>query len=506
MKTAFSYVRISSDEQSNFSISGQLSENQNYAYRKNIEILKEYIDDGFSAKNFDRPNWKKLISDLKKLKPDYLLVNKHDRLIRNTIQGLLMLQELKIKYNCEVISVCEDYNFSDDDPWGFKMTADIYVNSQFERLRISDRTKSGIFKAQTEGRYIGNAPIGYINKKDEKNLPIIIIDENLKPIIQKAFEMAVIGHSFKTINDYLKENKTGFQSKTSIARMLQNPVYAGFINVSKFRNHPAQIIKAKHEAIISETTYLQVQTIFKQTKTKSHSPDTNFPLRGILQCFKCFRTLTGGKSKGRSAYYYYYRCDHCKQYFKNNIVHTELTELLKELSLNNESIQLLKETTLKQIKTKQAQKGINKNNLLKNQKQILEKIESLEEKFISNQLEFETYKKFKSKYLTEKTEIETELQRIENINQNIDQLIEKHISKLNNLNHIYENSTIQQKQTLLKALFPGGSIKHPVGFGTTFLNPILNFNQKKINLLQIKKAPYSEANLSAVAHSTRDGT
>lgn len=74
--------------------------NQKYADQNQVVILEEFVDDGYSAKNFDRPSWNELYTLLSKHKKkiDFLLVAKYDRLIRNAAEGLSMLEKIEEKY------------------------------------------------------------------------------------------------------------------------------------------------------------------------------------------------------------------------------------------------------------------------------------------------------------------------------------------------------------------------------------------------------------------------
>ena len=115
--------------------------NQKYAEQNQIIILEEFIDDGFSAKNFDRPSWKELYKLLSKHKKkiDFLLVAKYDRLIRNAAEGLAMLEKLEKDYEVKVISTTECYFSDPHSPAFFKFRADMFVNAKFEYRVIRDR-------------------------------------------------------------------------------------------------------------------------------------------------------------------------------------------------------------------------------------------------------------------------------------------------------------------------------------------------------------------------------
>lgn len=129
MKKAYQYVRISQAEQSNWSIEGQKELNDQYARRHNIEIVRTFVDDGRSAKDFDRPGWKELERELSKNrhKIDYLIIPKYDRLIRNTLQGLQQLEKIENTWNVMVLSAMESYAIDPNDPMFFKMRADLHI-------------------------------------------------------------------------------------------------------------------------------------------------------------------------------------------------------------------------------------------------------------------------------------------------------------------------------------------------------------------------------------------
>ncbi|HWY38296.1 MAG TPA: recombinase family protein, partial [Bacteroidia bacterium] len=143
MKTAYQYVRISDDDQSNFSISGQQKMNDDYALKHDIRVLKTFSDDGYSAKDFNRPSWKELEKELSKNKNkvDYLIVWKYDRLIRNAAEGLAFIEKLEQKWNIKLLSVMENFFIDPHSPYFFKSRADLLVNAEFERRVISDRSK-----------------------------------------------------------------------------------------------------------------------------------------------------------------------------------------------------------------------------------------------------------------------------------------------------------------------------------------------------------------------------
>lgn len=171
MHYAYAYLRISSEDQSNFSLEAQEEIIKRYAASHNFSIQKVFTDDGVSAKNFNRPAWKRLEIDLSKSKGEVkaVIVAKYDRLIRNAAEGLALLERFEMKLQVQMISAGENFYIDPHSPFFFKIRADMLVNGEFERRVIADRTKMGIWQAKKQGRFLGTAPFGYKNARDSSN-------------------------------------------------------------------------------------------------------------------------------------------------------------------------------------------------------------------------------------------------------------------------------------------------------------------------------------------------
>ena len=98
-KNAIGYVRISNSDQSNFSLDGQEKYITDFCENHHYNLLQIFKDDGKSAKNFDRPDWK-LLEIFIKNNPQvsFLVVVKYDRFSRNVSQSLAKIDLLEKKY------------------------------------------------------------------------------------------------------------------------------------------------------------------------------------------------------------------------------------------------------------------------------------------------------------------------------------------------------------------------------------------------------------------------
>lgn len=90
-KRAIRYLRISTDRQSNFSISGQDQQTSHWCERNKVEVVDTFIDEGYSAKNFYRPDMQRLNAFIQKhyRTVDYLVVNDFTRFSRDAGEALV---------------------------------------------------------------------------------------------------------------------------------------------------------------------------------------------------------------------------------------------------------------------------------------------------------------------------------------------------------------------------------------------------------------------------------
>lgn len=76
----------------------------------------------------------------------------------------------------------------------FVMFANAQVNSQ------TDKVKASQAKNWSEGKWQGTAPLGYLNKKDDDNKSIIIVDEIRAPIIKRLYQEYATGlHTVQSV-------------------------------------------------------------------------------------------------------------------------------------------------------------------------------------------------------------------------------------------------------------------------------------------------------------------
>lgn len=484
MKKAIGYVRISTKDQSNFSMEGQEKYIREYAQRHSFEVVAIFKDEGRSAKSFDRPDWKHLEYFIERYsgKISVLIVAKYDRFSRNAAEGLQKIELLERKYKIIIASVFEEMYIDYDSPFFFKQRADMLVNAEFELHVIRDRTKFGNHQARSSGRFITKAPWGYVNARDEKNKPVIVLDPEKVAVIRMVYNFYLAGTAIKQIATEAREHGFSRRGHSAIRNMLSNCVYAGLISVPAYRKDPAKHVKGIHEGVIEEHNWWKVQRLLGNIARPRTIANAEVPLRGELLCF-CANPFTAGNSRGKSGkYYWYYKCStHPKINLSAIKLHSQFDEVLENLSLPETFTTYLQEKAA-EILTTQLEERNGKIEVLRAELQQVEKnLDSAEEKFISGTLGQEAFTKWDSKYSGQAASLRHRLSDLEVITSAKWDLFKRNLHKLTDLKGIWHAATLIQKHIFLRQVF-NYSLSYSEGaYRTPYLHPLFTHNALILN-------------------------
>src|SRR5690606_20608851 len=203
-----------------------------------------------SAKNFNRPEFNKFLTYAKvnHRKLDYFLFVSWDRFSRNAPDAYQMIGKLK-KWDIEPQAITQPIDFSVPQS---KIMLSIYLTlPEVDNDIRSEKVKSGIRGANKAGRWTTTAPIGYKNRRDEENKPIIVPNDQSHIITWIFKELEKNERSLNSIR--LEANRKGLRvSRSTFSRMVRNPVYMGKIRVSATEDEPEQIVEGIHEGVIPE--------------------------------------------------------------------------------------------------------------------------------------------------------------------------------------------------------------------------------------------------------------
>lgn len=325
---------------------------QYIAEHPELKIIERYIDNGFTGTNFDRPNWERLMEDVKSGRINCIVVKDLSRLGRNYIETGRFLERICPKLGIRFISVNDQYDTatiqSQDE---LAVSLKNIVNDYYAK-DISLKSGTALKAKRQNGEYIGSyAPHGYL--KDPANKNHLIVNPETAPVIQQIYQWRAEGLGYGTITRMLNEqdipspgryrfehgivtnnNKKGsalLWNRHALSDILRNIAYIGHLAQGKCTaslihgipvHHTQEsewdISYNTHEPIISEDLFHKVQALNRSRADAyhahygacSHLPTRDNPYREKLICADCGTRLKlyRNLSKDHKKAYFTYIC------------------------------------------------------------------------------------------------------------------------------------------------------------------------------------------------------
>ncbi len=457
MKKAIRYLRFSHDGQSHSSIEKQELYTTQWLDRNNVQLVDTFIDAGHSAKTFDRPDFKKLQSFIAKYhnSVDYLVVDEMDRFSRDAGEAITLTKQFQLKYNIQIVSASENLTFDYHTSGSFFRTGLSLLLAEENNINRMNKINGGIYTAKArEGRYIHNkAPFGYFKEGIGKDRHLTI-DEPQALVVKFIFESFLRNKPVYLIYKEACEMGLTAKGNSVIVNILQNPIYIGKQKVKPFKELPGGLFKARHEAIIDPITWDRTQMKLVRPKQAKMIVSEHLPLRGVLKCH-CGQLLTGAPSRGRhGGLFYYYKCKHSKH---NNIsarkAKQQLDRMLELMSLPKHLVTDIKEATDKQFNDR-----CRDNKVIIAQKKIdLEqenaKLMSIEEKWILNQINHDTYQRWVTEITRNRIYLNSQIERLSQDQTKLYKELYKTLDRLTDLKYLFNNSNITDQHEFLRKGF-----------------------------------------------------
>ena len=294
------YARFSSDHQREESIEGQLRICKEYAQKKGINVINEYVDRAISGKTDKRPAFQKMIADSDTRLFQVVIVYALDRFARNGKQSAIYENILNLN-GVQLQSATENINGT---PSSIILKSVLQGVAEYYSAELAVKITRGMTENALKGKWTsGIIPFGYIRDEDKFLHPHPINAAYVKLI----FEMFAAGNRTVDIADYLnclgiRTSSGGTFNKNSFHVMLTNKIYIGehYWKNIKMEGIPALI---SHELFYKAQKVLEMR---KLTKTKAQ-PSENYVLASRLFCAHCNGPLVGmcGTSKYKKRHYYY---------------------------------------------------------------------------------------------------------------------------------------------------------------------------------------------------------
>lgn len=319
------YTRLSNERteewrEKSYSIETQILSCKEYALKENIDVLEVYTDYEYSGTNFERPSFQNMMQDIRDRRINCIIIRDLSRLGREYLEMGRLIDKVFPFLGVRFISVNDklDTVKETDSKKSFEVTLKNIINDMYAK-DISVKIKTSKHNRARNGYFIGSVPpYGYKIKKSKEGQKLVI-DENVRFIVEEMFDLTLQGKSqyevakhfnekgyapgmiyYKTGRVY-RENDDPEWNKGTISKMLTNPAYTGTLvqgvkqqNLAKgikqhFVDESQYIIcENAHEAIISKEVHERILRERRERK-KNHvfsSPMHNFENRDYENRFK----------------------------------------------------------------------------------------------------------------------------------------------------------------------------------------------------------------------------
>lgn len=312
--------------------------------QQDIELYDIYVDDGFSGSNFDRPEFKRMMSDVEAGRVNCVIVKDLSRFGRDYIESGRYIQKVFPALGVRFIALTDHYDsvHADAGESGIVLPVKNFINDSYCR-DISTKVKSQLEVKRKNGECI--APFAlYGYRKAEYNKNQLVIDEYAADIVRKIFEWKMDGMAVSAIAEKLnglgvlspKEYKKsigsnykgGFSgavksmwSSSTVKRILTNEAYLGHLIQGKTEKINYKLKKSvekpkedwikvedTHEAIISDDNFLIVQNLLKSDSRISPVTEKNSLFAGVLFCGDCGEQMIRRVNHYKDTQKVYYIC------------------------------------------------------------------------------------------------------------------------------------------------------------------------------------------------------
>ena len=322
--------------------SDSIADLRQYAAEHGLTVVDEYIDDGWSGTNFERPSFQRMIDDIEDGKINCVVTKDLSRLGRNYI---LTGQYTEIYFPSKGVRYIAINDNVDTINGESELAPFLNILNEMHARQTSKKVKAAMHTRFANGAHYGAyAPLGYVKDPDKKGH--LLIDPETRWIVEKIFDLAVHGRGAASITRILVEEKVptpgwlnyerygtfaniyaGAPAEKAYAwtiaqvkSILKEETYIGhsvhnkqsnisFKNKKKVRKPQEEWYRVEntHEAIISEEVFQKVQELIASRRRKRRNGTTQI-FAGLIKCADCGWSLAYGENKQNKSPYGYYHC------------------------------------------------------------------------------------------------------------------------------------------------------------------------------------------------------
>ena len=322
------YIRLSQEDKGKLyesdseSVINQKELLRNYVKNNNFNLVGEYVDDGFSGTDFERPGFKRLLDDINNRKINCVIVKDLSRQGRDHVMTGYYMESYFPENNIRFISILEAYdsfkNQASNDSSTFIMACNDYYSKQ-----NSIKIRNVLNEKRKSGKFVGSLPcFGYM--RDPLDKGHLIPNPETAPIVKMIFEWRKNGIGPSRIATMLNEKRyptpSGYKGTkfsirlinrdkwniSSIKKILSNRIYTGdMIQHTQTKvNYKSKkkitldeslwmVVENTHEPLVDKNTFEYISKLIKQnTKDIKSKRREKRLLEGKLFCKECGTKLS----------------------------------------------------------------------------------------------------------------------------------------------------------------------------------------------------------------------
>ena len=312
--------------------------------RPDIELVAEFVDDGFTGTNFDRPGFRKMMEAVERGEINCIIIKNLSRFGREYIDAGNYIEKMFPRKGVRFIAVNERYDsLSATGPNDSMIISFINLLNDSYSRDISIKIRTNLETKRQRGEFIASfAAYGYMKDPEDRNH--LIVDPEAASVVREIFRWKIEGVSPVNIAQRLNERGTlcpaaykkahgsaytsGFWSggqtfwtAVAVQRILTNEIYCGVLiqgrrttanykvkaTVLKTEAEWARVENA-HEAIITHSQFHIVQRLMNEDCRRHQGEDTVRPLSGRVYCGDCGTLAKRVVSRNQGKRYVYYTC------------------------------------------------------------------------------------------------------------------------------------------------------------------------------------------------------
>ena len=396
VQLADAYYRLSDEERKHgesASITNQRTIVREYCEQRGILLVEEFVDDGYSGGNFERPGFRAMLAHLNAGKANMVITKDLSRLGRDMTESSHYAERYFPEHGIRYLAPGSNFDSEEENlmaPFQFAMN-DVYLRDTSRKVRQTLNTK------RSNGKYVACPPYGY--RKAERTTDRLVPDENTAPVVRMIFDMAASGQSCRSIalrlNElcimpplkYRVECRDNFTERgaqrvsdlwnyTTVKRILHNQVYLGHTLLGKSRKVSVKSKKKvkvpeeewvftrnTHEALVSQEQFdMAAHFMGENTKANGANPAFRHSIfGGIANCACCGAAMCSGGSvyNGERAKYWYLVCNNLSSRAQTRCLHgariryDDLMEVVRRdlnrlLSFDESTIRTITENAVEQ--------------------------------------------------------------------------------------------------------------------------------------------------------------